>query len=175
MPEIFLILLAGGVLLAAAISDPNQVTLLWLRLCGIIALSLTGLSLFFFAKAEQFELSHSTGPIAMFAFGPMILFVLLQVAGSQIPWRRIQRIYALLAFCASVFAANLMLRRVVTNRPYNLNTVPNLLALAGIAAMTGLVLMDMLLGHAYLTASRDRKSTRLNSSHHAISRMPSSA
>ena len=40
MPETFLILLTGGVMLAAAISDPHQVTLHWLRLCGIIALSL---------------------------------------------------------------------------------------------------------------------------------------
>ena len=41
-----------------------------------------------------------------------------------------------------------------------------IVALAGIAAMTGLVLMDMLLGHAYLTASKMtlRPFARLNAS-----------
>ena len=46
MTETFLILLAAGVMLAAAVSDPKQVTLQWLRLCGIIALALVALAVF---------------------------------------------------------------------------------------------------------------------------------
>jgi hypothetical protein len=154
MPETFLILLAGGIMLAAAISDPKQVTLLWLRLCGIIALSLTGLSLFFFAKAEDSARSYTIGRVAIFAYAPLFFFVLCQLAAAQIPWRRAQRVFAFLAFAASIFAADLSFRRVVTGRAYELGAISNIVALAGVAAMTGLVLMDMLLGHAYLTASK---------------------
>ena len=44
MTEAFLVLLAGGVMLAAVISDPKQVTVNWLRLAGIIALAMGALS-----------------------------------------------------------------------------------------------------------------------------------
>src|SRR6267142_2091212 len=39
MTETFLVLLAGGVMLAAFISDPREVTVNWLRLAGIISLA----------------------------------------------------------------------------------------------------------------------------------------
>ena len=48
MPETFLILLAGGIMLAAAVSRASQVTLNWLRLCGILALAMSGVGLFFY-------------------------------------------------------------------------------------------------------------------------------
>src|SRR2546423_1128201 len=50
MPETFLILLAGGVMLAAAVSDPRAVTLHWLRLGGILALCMGGLGAFFYVQ-----------------------------------------------------------------------------------------------------------------------------
>ena len=50
MVETFLILFAGGVLLAAAEPRPADVTLNWLRLAGIIALSLCGLAVFFYLR-----------------------------------------------------------------------------------------------------------------------------
>ena len=50
MPETFLILLAGGVMLAAAVPDPATVTLHWLRLSGIIALCMCGLGVFFYLR-----------------------------------------------------------------------------------------------------------------------------
>src|SRR5687767_12329649 len=53
MTETFLILLAAGVMLAAAISNSKQVTLRWLRLAGIIALAVGGLALFFYLRREM--------------------------------------------------------------------------------------------------------------------------
>ena len=64
MTETFLILLAGGVMLAAAVSRPKElrrqgpddldgVTLQWLRLAGIIALALGALAMFFFLRREM--------------------------------------------------------------------------------------------------------------------------
>ena len=53
MPETFLILLAGGIMFAAGISDPKQVTLQWLRLCGILALAMAGLAMFFMSRQPQ--------------------------------------------------------------------------------------------------------------------------
>ena len=47
MPETFLILLAGGVLLAAAVPKPRQVSVHWLRLAGILALAFAALAVFF--------------------------------------------------------------------------------------------------------------------------------
>src|SRR5215211_1189339 len=52
MPEAFLILFAGGIILAAAVSDPRDVTLNWLRLCGILSLAMIGLSAFFLFRRE---------------------------------------------------------------------------------------------------------------------------
>ena len=40
MPETFLILLCGGVMLASAVPKARDVTLQWLRLCGIIAITM---------------------------------------------------------------------------------------------------------------------------------------
>jgi hypothetical protein len=130
MPESFLILLAGGIMLAAAVSDPQQVTLNWLRLAGILALVMAGLSMYF---AQRLWLIN----------GLTIAAILGQLAFAQIAWRRTQQVFAWLAFLLALRVGVAYLDR------------PPLIAYAsaiGIAAMTGLALMDMLLGHAYLTA-----------------------
>ena len=51
MTEAFLVLLAGGVMLAAFISDPREVTVNWLRLAGIVALAMSGLAIVFGLQA----------------------------------------------------------------------------------------------------------------------------
>src|SRR5687767_15788227 len=95
MPETFLILLAGGVLLAAAVSDPAQVTLQWLRLAGIIALSLAALSLYFWLTRESvadtaaFFRKVQAGLVAA-----TFACVLGQLALVQVAWRRTQRAFA---------------------------------------------------------------------------------
>jgi hypothetical protein len=159
MPETFLILLAGGVMLAAAIPDPREVTLLWLRLAGIIALSLAGLSAFFWLRRDE---PRSAAPTWLYA--AMIAAVLAQLGFAQIAGRRAQRAFALLAYATAVAAAVFIIPRSFSARPWASASVA--LALAGVAAMTGIVLMDMLLGHAYLTTSRMtmRPFERLNRS-----------
>jgi hypothetical protein len=159
MPETFLILLAGGILLAAAIPNPKDVTLLWLRLAGIISLSLAALSLFFCFRRDS---AHA--PIHLTLYIITLAAILAQLAFVQISWRATQRILNLLAYAFAVATALTILpRNFTTSALTNLSIT---LALAGIAAMTGIVLMDMLLGHAYLTASKMsmKPFARLNAS-----------
>jgi hypothetical protein len=159
MPETFLILLAGGILLAAAIPNPKDVTLLWLRLAGIISLSLAALSLFFYFRRDG---AHAPTHLTLYII--TLAAILAQLAFVQISWRAIQRIFDLLGYAAAVATAVAILpRNFTTSALTNLSIT---LALAGIAAMTGIVLMDMLLGHAYLTASKMsmKPFARLNAS-----------
>ena len=142
MAETFLILLAGGVMLAAAVSDPNKVTLNWLRLAGIVALSVGGLAVFFFFQRDA---GNRGGGTLMAA----IVAVLGQLGFVQVAWRRTQRALAALAFVLAV-AAGVSFH----GRMEPLSVAVRLASCAGVAAMTGLALMDMLLGHAYLTASK---------------------
>jgi hypothetical protein len=148
MPETFLILLAGGIMLAAAISNPNDVTLLWLRLAGIIALALSALSVFFFFRRDE-----GRSAIQLAWYGAALAMVLGQLAFVQVAWRRTQRVLASGAFLAAVGVGVLIIPRAfrASGVAVDLSVV---LAAGGVAAMTGIVLMDMLLGHAYLTASQ---------------------
>jgi hypothetical protein len=148
MPETFLILLAGGIMLAAAISDPHQVTLLWLRLCGIIALSVGGLSIYFFFRRDGSDVHR-----ASLWYGASFIAILGQLAFVQVAWRQTQRGLAIIAYVAAVGAAMVILPHPAESGG-GLHRAATIVALAGVAAMTGLVLMDMLLGHAYLTASK---------------------
>src|SRR5438132_428772 len=140
MPESFLILLAAGIMLAAAVSDPQQVTLHWLRLCGILALATAALSMFFlFRQTEPVPAAMWVADACVFAA------ILAQLAFAQTARRRAQQLFAWLAF---FFAVKIGADQI---------PAPRLAAYAsalGVAAMCGLALMDMLLGHAYLTASK---------------------
>jgi hypothetical protein len=151
MPETFLILLAGGILLAAAVSDPKQVTLQWLRLCGILALAMAGLSMFFL-----FRRTPAAGGEMWIANGVFAAVVLGQLAFVQIAQLRWQHVLSWLAFFVALKIGAEHLR--VAMPPHagqpRLDAVIAYLAAAGVAAMCGLILMDMLLGHAYLTASK---------------------
>jgi hypothetical protein len=149
MSESFLILLSAGIMLAAAISDPQQVTLLWLRLCGILALSMAGLAVFFLFRAEQ-----SPTPPILAAFIAAGMSIVGQVAFTQVAWRRSQQVFAWLAFFFAVSAGQQLIRAALIQAGVrHFRFVPYVSAI-GIAAMAGLALMDMLLGHAYLTASK---------------------
>ncbi len=148
MPETFFILFAGGVMLAAAVSDPKQVTLHWLRLCGIIALAVGGLSLFFLLRR-----SDPTPQLTTVITTATLAAVLGQLAFVQIGWRRLQRVFSLVAFVCAVFVGMTDLRTTNSHDIWRAGVFPFASAI-GIAGMTGLALMDMLLGHAYLTASK---------------------
>ena len=162
MPETFLILLAGGVMLAAAVSDPRQVTLNWLRLAGIIALSVGGLAAFFwFQRAPAAELPAFYRRVQAGLVVATLVAVLGQLAFVQVAWRGSQRALAAAAFFLAVLAGTNFVHGqmipggvAVRFPPKALSIALQTASCAGVAAMTGLALMDMLLGHAYLTASK---------------------
>jgi hypothetical protein len=151
VPESFLILLAGGIMLAAAVSDPKQVTLQWLRLCGIIALSVAGVSMFFLFR-------RSTGATSemWIANGVLAAVILGQLAFVQVAQLRWQNVLAWLAFFVAVKigAEHVRFALASPDATQRLTVIIAYLAAFGVAAMSGLALMDMLLGHAYLTAAK---------------------
>ena len=162
MTETFLILLAGGVMLAAAVPSPREVTLHWLRLAGIIALCMCGLGSFFYFRRE------SVPDVPIFyrrvQAGLVVatwVCILGQLAFVQVDWRRAQRTFAVGSFVCAVLAGANLLHEIMVPRGTAVRFGPKpfaislqTLACAGVAAVTGLALMDMLLGHAYLTASK---------------------
>lgn len=137
MTESFLVLLAGGVMLAAALSKPREVTASWLRLAGIIALAMTALSAFFFSRR-----SERNGP-EWYLYGILTASILLHLC---VPKDRGRRSPPGTAFLTAVFCGCIL----ALGKP----TVAGMFSSCGIAAMSGVALMDMLLGHAYLTASK---------------------
>jgi hypothetical protein len=173
MAETFFILLAGGIMLAAAISDPKQVTLPWLRLAGIIALTMCGLAItfYFFAERDTANTSAILRRVQVGLFVATALLVLGQLAFVQVAWRGTQRAFATMAFVVAVLAGCNVLHEMMAAQGTAVRFPPKMVSMAlqtlscaGVAAMTGLALMDMLLGHAYLTASQMtmRPFARLN-------------
>jgi hypothetical protein len=173
MPQTFFILLAGGVMLAAAVSDPRQVTLRWLRLAGIIALTMCGLAGAFYAFGERDTANTSLvlRRVQVGLFVVTALCVLAQLGFVQVARRGAQRAFAAAAFLVAVLAGCNVLHEMMAQQgtavrfpPKTLSMALQTLACAGVAAMSGLALMDMLLGHAYLTASQMtmRPFARLN-------------
>jgi hypothetical protein len=147
MTEAFLLLLAAGAMLAAAVPGPKQVTLNWLRLAGIIALALTALAWYFGTKRDNAEGIWMRGT-ARGAYVTIGSIVLAQLAFAQLGWRQLQRLAAGAVFVVGVVTV-VNHRPAAKDPPYDA-----LITCFGVAAMTGLVLMEMLLGHAYLTASK---------------------
>ena len=97
MPETFFILLAGGIMLAAGVSDPRQVTLQWLRLCGILALAMAGVSMFFL-----FRRTDAAGAAMWVVNGALALAVLAQLGFTQVDRRLAQQVCAWIAFFLAV-------------------------------------------------------------------------
>jgi hypothetical protein len=137
MPEIFLILLAGGIMFAAASPSPKSVTRRWLRLAGTLALCSTGLSIFFFYHSPAPRLTSARNDLGITA---AIILAYLALAR----WRPIQRVAALGAFAMALAAAMVFIGR----------GFPVFVSAAFVAMICGLSLMEMLLGHAYLTTSK---------------------
>jgi hypothetical protein len=162
MTETFLILLAAGVMLAAALSDPKQVTLHWLRLAGIIALAVGALAVFFFLRREPIPgVSAAYRQRQLGLILTVLALVLAQLAFVQSRLMGIGRICSTLAFLAGVMSGSGLLHELMIPRGTAVALPPKILSMAlqtlscaGVAAVIGLALMEMLLGHAYLTASR---------------------
>jgi hypothetical protein len=159
MPETFLILVAGGIMLAVAIPRPRDVTVHWLRLAGIIALAMGGIGIFFAARRAPMPPGVVSGvylQIQRWMLVAAVLAILLQLATAQSLRIRAQRAFAIIAYLMAVMVGAGMLHVVA---PASTFTKPQAIALqtlacAGVAATTGIALMDMLLGHAYLTAAK---------------------
>ena len=162
MSETFLILLAGGVMLAAAVPDPAAVTLQWLRLAGIIALCMFGLGVFFYVQRETVaDVPALYRRVQVGLLAATAGAVLAQLALVQVAWRAAQRWAAAAAFVLAVLGAVNVLHESMAVRgtavrfpPKALSVALQTVSCAGVAAVAGLALMDMLLGHAYLTASK---------------------
>jgi hypothetical protein len=163
MPETFLILLAAGIMLAAAVSSPQQVTLNWLRLCGILALVMAAVGLFFYftREAHPAPLAPRMRNVQVGLLVATVILILGQLVFVQAAFRRTQRAMAAAAFVVAVLAGSNLLHemmiplRTATKYPPKLWSMTiQTVAVAGIAALSGSALMDMLLGHAYLTASK---------------------
>ncbi|HEV8605706.1 MAG TPA: hypothetical protein VGQ99_10085 [Tepidisphaeraceae bacterium] len=140
MTETFLVLLAAGVMLAAVISDPKEVTINWLRLAGIVALALAALSVYFFSRRGEAR----QGQWVLYCI--LFFSILGQIGGIHLPVAAIGRPFALAATVGGVILG----ARLAVADARGVALVSS----GGIAAMSGIALMDMLLGHAYLTASR---------------------
>ena len=143
MPETFLLLLCGGVMLASAIPKPRDVTLQWLRLCGVIAMTMLGLAGFFWSRRIIWDQR------ALIGLSVVAVLILLQLALVQTAKPVLARIPSLLAAAVSVPLAVQLLGGPI-GVPYGAAIV----GCAGVGAMSGIVLMEMLLGHAYLTAAK---------------------
>jgi hypothetical protein len=144
MPETLLILLCGGVMLASAIPKPRDVTLHWLRLCGIIAITMLALSVFFSLRRET-GIGRNLG----YAYALNAIGVAFQLAMVQTNQPAAGRICAILSFFSSLAIAVALL-----GRPEYVPVAASVVGCAGVAAMCGIALMEMLLGHAYLTAAK---------------------
>src|SRR5882762_10423337 len=96
MTESFLVLLAGGVMTAAFISDPREVTVNWLRLAGIIALAMTALSAYFYSRRD------ATTQREWILFGIVFFSILVHLGGIHMPMVAIARPFALAAAVGGV-------------------------------------------------------------------------
>jgi len=144
MPETFLLLLCGGVMLASAVPKPRDVTLHWLRLAGIIAMTMLGLSAFFALRRET-RIPH----LEIYLYVCVTCMIAAQLAAVQTDRPDFARGFAIFAFLCSIPFSAAML-----GRPLNVPLGAAIVGCAGVAAMCGIVLMEMLLGHAYLTAAK---------------------
>jgi len=129
---------------AAAYSDPRQVTLQWLRLAGILALSMTGLGMFFLAQR-----TGGAGRGLWLGSVALAVLILIQLVGAQTGRLWLEQLAAGFAFLwAVVLGASLTRVPPIRQIDIGYGTA------AGVSILIGTVLMDMLLGHAYLTAAK---------------------
>lgn len=134
-------------MLAAGVCDPKAVTLNYLRLAGILALCAAGLSLFF-----VFTRAGSLGRREVLMITAVVASVLAQLATAQTGWRMSQRIFAWIALVLSLGVAHF--QQPMSKEGSTFRELMWILSTLCIAGMSGIALMDMLLGHAYLTASK---------------------
>lgn len=156
MVTVMLMMVVGGISLVQVVSDPYQVTLRWLRLGGIIALSLLAVATtIHFMASDPF---HDPGMLGL--TGLAMAACAGQLMCVQMAYRRAARVMAGLAFgLVGVAVAHLLsISPDVVARPGAggvwVIIENHLTAFVGAGVMGGF-LMTMLLGHAYLTAGNE--------------------
>src|SRR5262245_58689004 len=102
MIAVILFMFVAGICLSQAASDPNQVTLRWLRLGGIIALSLAAITGVFRAVGGG-ELDRSM----LTLYVASIMAIVAQLIAVQLAHRKTQRIAAAVAAALAVGVVSL--------------------------------------------------------------------
>src|SRR3954465_12333521 len=125
-------------MLAAAVSDPRAVTLNWLRLAGILALSMAGLGAFFFVRRDEVKVPTQWAAVAV-----TVAAVLGQLAFVQVASRGVQRALAAVAFIGAVGVGVVLYPSYGAGRHEIWRVASAVAACAGVSAVTGLALMDM--------------------------------
>ena len=167
MIAVVLLLIVGGIGLTQAVSDPNQVTLRWLRLGGIIAVCLLAVATTLAFVTPQPSVSGGRW------VGHVVIFVLLiaQLLAVQMGLRTSQRIAAGLGFLGVWLVVSRLLPEMlgstattgVPRLPDDANGLDSGMGLVIMTPLSGGLmggfLMAMLLGHAYLTAGNEMTQT----------------
>ncbi len=141
-------------MLAAAVPAPHTVTLHWLRLAGLIALCCTGVGIYFLARRSEHVTNEQWTIYAMTGVG-----VLAHLAAVQTTHTFAARAAALATALAAIAVAVMLLHPSPHQQtsaepgPPATATLWTIASTLGAATLCGAVLMDMLLGHAYLTAA----------------------
>jgi len=154
-----LLMLAAGIGLAQAASNPHAVTLPWLRLGGVIAVTVLLLAVASEVMAHGW--THS-GNIARLA-APAVAFI-VQLMAVQLAYRHRQRFAAAMGFLLATLSATVSTGIILAHHQLDGGDVPQLtpqvwaallVTVALSSGILGAFLMTMLLGHAYLTAGNE--------------------
>ena len=171
MLGIMILMFVGGIGLSQAVSDPDKVTLRWLRLGGIIAMALVAVAtLAVFGASDRDVANHESRQMAESAsswislsLAAAALLVVAQLMFAQLAYRKAQRLSALAAYVTTativwVLTMNAIGTQTTADLPKTAmavdvtTTVTSILASLFAAGLLGGFLMTMLFGHAYLTA-----------------------
>lgn len=169
MISVILIMMAGGIGLAQVVSNPCAVTLRWLRLGGLVALSLLAVAVVLSYDTRSHASSRGMN-WALICVGPFVV----QLMSAQQGWARTQRLFAGLGFALSVIVVWLVLNpsvqgpdptswvATVTEQEGNLSLIGIAMTIPVTTGLLGGFLMTMLLGHAYLTAGGEMSQSPLH-------------
>ena len=157
MIAVALLMIVGGIGLSQAVSDPHQVTLRWLRLGGIIALSLLGVAA---VVMRMGQLSFQAYLWSVW-LSTTAAFV-VQLIATQLEKHQIQRFAGALGYLTVGIGVPTFLLGAANQGSIwvgGLAVGPGRFEVtAAIATGSGLLggfIMTMLLGHAYLTAGNE--------------------
>lgn len=148
-----MVMFVAGIALSQAMSDPRQVTLRWLRLGGLIEISLlTVAGVVWTVTGEAFGDDRGHAVVLKvcsvglaFAGGCQLMLV-------QRGWRLAQRIAATVGFLTGAVLLGVFLLRYMPGYGGVTGLLAGVASCAPASGLLGGMLMTMLLGHAYLTA-----------------------